>query len=95
MNSEKHLLQCQFVHHESDLKSPGIEPALRGGNPASELWNSLGPRVYCNLIWRLRIACVVLTRIAYGTGSRSDLYVLWQAVGTLLSFTWRNNLFHY
>jgi hypothetical protein len=24
-NSEKNLLQCNFAHHESEVKSPGIE----------------------------------------------------------------------
>jgi hypothetical protein len=34
-NSEKNLLQCHVVHHESHLKSPGLEPGHRGMKPAA------------------------------------------------------------
>jgi hypothetical protein len=29
-NSQKNLLQYHFVHHESDLSHPGLNPGFRG-----------------------------------------------------------------
>jgi hypothetical protein len=39
-NSEENLLQFNFVHLESHLKIPGLNPRLRGEKP-TDLWHGL------------------------------------------------------
>jgi hypothetical protein len=36
-NSQKSLLQCHFVHHESHFQSPGVESGSLRQEPASKL----------------------------------------------------------
>jgi hypothetical protein len=56
-DSEKNLLQCNFVHHESRLKSPGNEPGLYGEKTVSgHLSYSTTPlflKIYCVNTWTM------------------------------------------